>query len=168
MGFDPVVGVLLRPVRWRKRRLVSAVLVAATTVGVGVLAAAPAAANNAQLLKDAVNSARGSSCRSLRYDPIAEHAADIVNRSTVAYINHTARYVPVDDAMPIVKDLGSGASKAVRLQGAGHNHNDVDAIKGVLLQGYKAIPDCSYTDFGVSLFHDVDTGYSLAVAILTG
>jgi len=146
----------------------TAAMVSVTTVGTGMLLAPPAAADPDPNLQNAVASARGSACGPLTYDPVAEHAAEIVNRSTDEYISHTARNVPVDDVMPILKDLGSSAGKAVRLQGAGHNHNDVDAIKGVLLEGYKAIPDCAYTDFGVSLQHNVDTGDSIAVAILTG
>lgn len=133
-----------------------------------MLLASPAAADPDQNLQDAVASVRGSACGPLTYDPVVEHAAEIVNRSTDEYISHTARNVPVDEVMPILKDLGSGAGKAVRLQGVGHNQNDGDAIKGVLLEGYKAIPDCAYTDFGVSLRHNVDTGDSIAVAILAG
>ncbi len=165
MRGDPDIG---GAVRLRTRMVANAATVTVTTVGICMLLAPPAAADPDQNLQDAVASARGTACGPLTYDPVAEHAADIVNRATDEYMSHTARNVPIDDAMPILKDLGSGAGKAVRLQGAGHNYNDGDAIKGVLLEGYKAIPDCSYTDFGVSLRHNVDTGDSIAVAILTG
>lgn len=172
----------------------SAVMTMVTTAGVGILGTSPAAAVPAPNLRGAVDSARSSTqCSSLRYDPTVERAAEIVNRSTDDYISHKTRSVPADgptDALPILKDLGSGATKAWSLHGAGHN-NDGDAIKGVLLEGsapgvnktlrrglgdFKhleelgpaAFSNCSYTDFGVSLIHNADAGLSLATVVLAG
>lgn len=135
----------------------------------GVLLAAPAAADPAPEVEQAVVAARSTaSCGPLNYNPTVEHAADIVNRSTYTYLNHTAQNVPADDPHPtaIVKDLGITARNVLSLQGAGHT--EVDAIKGVLLEGRNAIPDCSYTDFGVSLLHEEQSDYVLAVVVLVG
>lgn len=151
------------------RRIGNAVMI---TVAAGAIGSpfSPEAAADAAVLQDAVATARGSaSCGPLRYDPIAEHAAEIVNRSTEGYVTHTARIVPADSKpfpMPILKDLGSKAGKAISLQGAAVN--DTDAIKGVLLEGHELIRDCSYTDFGVSLIRNSETGYTFTVAVLAG
>ncbi|CQD06672.1 hypothetical protein BN000_01328 [Mycobacterium europaeum] len=113
--------------------------------------------------------ARGSAaCGPLRYSPTVEHAADIVNRSTYTYLNHTAENVPADDPHPtaIVKDLGMDASKVLSLQGAARE--EADAIKGVLLEGRTAIPDCAYTDFGASVLHEEQSDFTLAVVVLVG
>lgn len=124
-----------------------------------------AVADPAPEFKEAVAAARGGQC-ALRYDPIVEHVAEIVNRSSDDYISQKARHVPADDPLPILKDLGGKAGKTYLLQGAAPN--DGAAIKGALLEGHTAIPDCSYTDFGVSLLRNADTGESLAVAVLAG
>jgi hypothetical protein len=138
-------------------------------LGAAVLLAPTAAADPAPEIAQAVVSARGTaSCGTLRYNPTVEHAADIVNHSTYGYLDHTAQNVPADGRNPtaIVKDLGIDASKVLSLQGAAQN--EADAIKGVLLEGHDAIPDCSYTDFGVSLLHEQESGYALAVVVLVG
>lgn len=147
-------------------RGVLAVIVAILT---GLSLAGPAAAEPAPEVQQAVAAARGAaSCGSLRYNPTVEQAADIVNRSTYAYLDHTAENVPADDPHPtaIIKDLGINAGHVYSLQGAARN--ETDAIKGLLLEGRKVIPDCSYTDFGVSLLHEEQSGYILAVVVLVG
>ncbi|QLL10536.1 hypothetical protein H0P51_27695 [Mycobacterium vicinigordonae] len=108
----------------------------------------------------------GTSCPPLRDNAIVEEAADIVNRSTDDYINHAATHVPIDDPLPGLKDLGYGGNKAFRLQGS--HKNAADALKGVLLEGYKTIPDCSYKDFGVSVRQNETNGYTLITVILAG
>jgi hypothetical protein len=169
------------------------VITVVATAGIGVLYSPQADAEPISNLKEAVVSARGSThCPPLRYDPVVEHAAQIVNRSTDDYVSNRAKNVPADgptDALPILKDLGSGATKSWTLQGAGHN-SDGDAIKSVLLEGstpgagkdlrvspgiFKpleqagpaAFSNCAYTDFGASMIHN-DTGLSLAVVVLAG
>jgi hypothetical protein len=146
-----------------------AALVLMMTAAAAGLLCAPAAADPAPDFAQAVTSVRGAAqCGPLRYDPRVEHAAEIINRSTYDYLNHTAQNVPADDPHPtaIVKDLGIEGSKASSLQGASQNQGD--AIKGALLEGYNVIPDCAYTDFGVSLLHETNTGYYLVVAVLVG
>lgn len=127
-----------------------------------------AAADPAAGLADAVNSVRGSACGPLRYDPVVEQAAEIVNRSIYDYLNHTAENVPLDDPHPmaLISDLGISATKAIALKGAGQQ--EADAIHGLLIQGYKDIPDCAYTAFGVSVLREPESGYTLTVAMLVG
>ncbi|BBY65804.1 hypothetical protein MHEL_40470 [Mycolicibacterium helvum] len=137
--------------------------------GGGSAVAPPAGADPAPALTQALSAARGGgACGSLSYNPTVEHAADIVNRSTVTYLEHTADNIPADQAHPtdIVKDLGITTDKVVSLQGAGHDVGD--AIKGLLLQGREVVLDCSYTDFGVSQLYDPGSDYTLVVAVLVG
>jgi hypothetical protein len=146
-----------------------AALVLATTVGVGILPATPAAADPATDLMQAVISARGSArCAPLQQDPLIEHAAEIVNRSTFDYLNHTAQNVPLDDPHPtaLVKDLGIAGTKSYSLQGAGQDEGN--AVRGLLLQGYNVIPDCSYTGIGASRLYEPDSGFYLVVVVLVG
>ncbi|MCV7323032.1 hypothetical protein H7K01_00090 [Mycobacterium intracellulare subsp. chimaera] len=102
----------------------------------------------------------------MQYNAVAEHVAEIINRSTDDYLNQVATRVPITDPLEGLKDLGYEGTKAYLLQGA--NESDANAIKGALLQGYAAIPDCSYTDFGVSLRRNERTGYILASVVLAG
>lgn len=128
-----------------------------------------AAAQPAPEIAQAIVTVRASShCPALNYNQTVEHAAEIVNRSTYAYLNHTAQDVPADDPHPVavLKDLGMEPGRTLSLQGAAHD--EAGAIKGVLLEGRNAIPDCSYSDFGVSLLHEAQTGFFLAVVVLVG
>jgi hypothetical protein len=122
-------------------------------------------ADSASSFSDAISTARGADCP-LRLDPTISEAADILNRSTDDYLSHTARAVPVADPLPLLKDLGYGGTKAKQLIGTGPT--DADAIKGALLEGYEAIPDCSYTEFGVSVRWNEPSGYYLTLALLAG
>ncbi|MGL5441204.1 hypothetical protein [Mycobacteroides stephanolepidis] len=127
----------------------------------------PAIAEPAPEVTQAVVDARGgTSCTPLRYNPAVEHAADIINRSTYSYLNHTAENVPADEPhqKAIVKDLGVNASRTASFQGAGRNV--ADAIKGVLLEGRDAFPDCAYTDFGVSRLYEEQSDFTLVVVVL--
>lgn len=129
--------------------------------------ASPAPADPAPSLKQAVEQVRSAApCPGLQYDPIAERTAEIVNRSTDAYLSHTARHVPVSDPLPIFKDLGGNGGKALSLLSA--KDTDANTIKGLLVQGYAAIPDCAYTSFGASMLWNADTNKSLATVVLIG
>jgi hypothetical protein len=108
----------------------------------------------------------GTSCAQLRYNSVVEQVAEIINRSTDDYMNHTATQVPIKDPLPGLEDLGYGGKKGTLLLGAAKN--EADAIKGALLEGYAAIPECSYTDFGVSVRRNEPTGYILASLVLAG
>lgn len=132
-----------------------------------LLCAAPATAEPAPELERGIAALRDTgSCGALRHDPIAEQVAEISNRSTEEYHNHDARFVPVADPLFVLRDLGGTAGKAIQLQGYGST--DVDAIKGVLLQGHISIPDCSYDTLGTSVIRNPDRGYTLVVAVLAG
>jgi hypothetical protein len=115
----------------------------------------------------ALDSARGATqCSAFQSDPAVNQVAGIVNRSTSDYVVHQARHVPVTDPVPILRDVGSNAAKAIMLQGQAFSPGD--AIKGAVLQGYAVISDCSYDRFGVSIIVDSQTGRTYAAALLTG
>ncbi|WP_234807674.1 hypothetical protein [Mycolicibacterium bacteremicum] len=152
----------------RRARRAGVLLAVAAWAGMGVAPAA--AADPASAFTTAVIAARSASgCEPLRYDPILERAADIVNRSTVSYFDTTSAVIPADTApqpLPILKDLGSPAGRATLLQGASQTAGM--EIKGAIVQGFTTLPDCSYTDFGTSSIYSESTGYSMVVAVLAG
>jgi hypothetical protein len=139
-----------------------------TVLSGGISLASSALADPSENFKSAVASARaGTSCGPLRYNPVVEQVAEISNRSTDKYLNHAATEVPVVDPLPGLKDLGYGGSKGALLSGAARN--EADAIKGVILQGFDKLPDCSYTDFGVSMLRSQwNGGYYLTSLVLAG
>jgi hypothetical protein len=148
---------------WGGIASVAAVCLAAA----GVALAPPTLADPAPNIRDAVASLRGgTSCGPLRYDPVVEQAAEIINRLEDDYISHAARQQPIDDPTPGLKDLGYGGKKAKLLRGTARN--DADAITAMLLQGYNAFSDCSYGDFGVSILRNAETGYTSTAVVLAG
>ncbi len=134
----------------------------------GAMVLTPSAlADSEDNLKDAMEIARGgTSCQPLSYNPVVEKAARIINQSTDDYLSHNSTHLPITDPLPGLKDLGYGGNKAVLLQGA--RMNEADAIKGALLQGSTAIPDCSYTDLGIDVRRNEATGNSLVLLLLAG
>lgn len=157
----------LASIRSPRRMPIRTAVVIALVFSGGIVLTPSALADSVANLKDAVASARGgTSCGPLSDNPVVEQAARIINQSTDDYVEHTARHVPITDPLPGLKDLGYGGDKAVLLQGA--RPNEADAIKGMLLEGYAAIPDCSYTDFGVDVRRNETTGYSLISVVLAG
>ncbi|MGV0642703.1 hypothetical protein [Mycolicibacterium sp. XJ879] len=141
----------------------------AALAAVVVIAAAPvpAWAGTAPSVTQVIEQARNAStCSPLTYSPELERAAEIINRSTSDYLDHTGENIPADDPhpMPILTELGIEAENVHSLQGAGHA--EADAIKGLTLQGYKTIPDCAYTEFGTSGLYEPQSGYFLVVAVL--
>jgi hypothetical protein len=151
---------------WRATSVATVVAV----LGAGVPFAPPASGDSADSLRSAVTQVRQAACGPLRDDPLVEQAADIVNRSTDEWINHASRAAPVDkDPLPILKDRGYQGNKAALALGAGRSV--AESIKMLLLQGYNKIPDCSYTDYGVSVMQNpnANQGFSnLTVLILAG
>lgn len=135
-----------------------------TFVTVGMALAPPAAADTVDKLRAAVAASRGASCGPLRDDPIVAEAAYNINVSNDVWLDHGSRAVPVPDAMPLLKDLGYGGSKATILYGAGKT--EVNSIKALLLQGYLNIPDCSYNDVGVSVLQGNSAGWILSTVVL--
>ncbi|MGH3556404.1 MAG: hypothetical protein ACRDTK_02650 [Mycobacterium sp.] len=142
-------------------------LVAVTLVAAGLLLAPASLADPENNLRDAMASARRETpCGSFRSNPVVEQVAQTINRSTDDYLNHAATRVPILDPLEGLKVLGYGGTKAYLLQGAAKS--DAAAIKGAILQGYAAIPDCSYTDFGLNMRRNETTGYNLASVVLAG
>jgi hypothetical protein len=137
-------------------------LLAFTTATLAVAPSAVAQPNDT--LKNAVVAARAGSCGPLRSDPVVDHAAEDVNGTTDKWIDHAARVVPETNALAVLKDLGYRGTKAAILSGVGKT--DANAIKATLLQGYDKIPDCSYTDYGVSALHNKSKDMILVTVVL--
>ena len=160
-----IVAVLRRP--WAISRLVrrwvggpGSVVLLATTVGASLAGAPRGHAAAAGSRGAAVMSVRSSSCSPLRPDPRVEQAVEDSNRSEDVWINQEGRNPPVDDVLPLLKDLGYEGDRALLIRGTGRTL--ADAVKGLLLQGYLDIPDCSYTSYGVSVLRNRTTNYFLA------
>jgi hypothetical protein len=133
----------------------------------GIVLAPAVRADPAPDIQDAVASLRGgSSCPPLHYDPVVEQAAATIARVNAGYVNHTGTTEPVADAVPGLKDLGYGGNKATILQGSAPDHGD--SVKAMLLEGYAALRDCSYTDFGVDVRSDDATGITYSALVLAG
>jgi hypothetical protein len=149
------------------RNWIASVVAISTVLSANIALAPPAPSEPSPILKDAVMQARaGSSCGPLRYNPIAEQVADISNQSQTKYIDHTARDKPIADPRPGLQDLGYHGSKGVLLLGAAKNMND--SVRAALLQGFIPLPDCSYTDFGVSMLYNETKSYYLTSIVLAG
>lgn len=161
-----IVTEMLNP-RRNARNWIPAVLAISTVLSSDLALAPPALSEPSPIFKDAVMQARaGSSCGQLRYNPIAEQVAEISNQSQNKYIDHTATGKPIDDVRPGLQDLGYHGSKGALLLGAAKNIDD--SIRAALLEGFIPLPDCSYTDFGVSMLHNESKGYYLASLVLAG
>lgn len=144
-----------------RRRSTAAML----TIAILALAVAPpAAADTVDKLRAAVDAARAASCGPLRDDPIVAQAADEINRSNDVWLDQGARAVPVPDSLPLLKDLGYGGSRSTTLYGAGKN--EADSIRALVLQGYLKIPDCSFSDVGVSVLQGNSAGWILSTVVL--
>ena len=147
--------------RWRVTLLSGMTLVAL----LALLPAPAAEADSTADLKSAVDSARGG-CPALQQDSTLDAVAARANNETNAYIQHTAKFVPFEDALPVLHDLGYPAGKAKLL--AGYGDADTKAVQGVVSQGFLAIPDCSYSKYGMNTFESGDGSYSLAAVVLAG
>lgn len=145
----------------------ASVVIVSSVLSAGVWLASPAFADPSEAFKSAVASARGdTSCGPLRYDPVVEQVAEMSNRSTDRYLNHATATVPVSDPTPGLKDLGYHGKKGLLLAGASKDEDK--AIKAAILEGFDKLPDCSYTDFGVSMLQNQSNGYYLTALVLAG
>jgi hypothetical protein len=151
-----------------RSRVCVVAVAAAMVTAISVIQAPSSAADFADNLSDAVTQARqGSPCGALRREPLADQTAAIAARSTDTYLDHNARVIPVSDPLPILKDLGLNAGKAKLLQGAGKT--EADAIKAILITGYKELPDCAYTSYGASTLPNSNIdGWFLSAVVLAG
>ncbi|MGH3635384.1 MAG: hypothetical protein ACRDTS_15125 [Mycobacterium sp.] len=150
----------------RRRPRIALALAIVTVLSAGVSLAPSALADSLAGLRDALAQARAGSCGALRSDPIAEQAANKINQMTDEWLNHTGTQVPPEDPLPGLKILGYGGNKATQIQGAGKT--EASAIKGAMLEGYKKIPDCSYTDYGASMMLNERTGEYISAVVLAG
>jgi hypothetical protein len=146
---------------WKWSALVSAIIVC-----MGQITVPMALADSTTSLRQAVASTREGMTCPLTYNSVVEQVADIINRSTDDYLNQTATKVPILDPLEGLKELGHPSTKAYLLQGA--DKSQVLAIKGALLEGYAAIPDCSYSEFGVSMRQNAQSGFFITAVVLAG
>lgn len=134
-----------------------------------------ASADSSADIREAIESARSeTSCESLQYNSIVEKAAEVFNRLTDDYLDHTATRVQnkdtnpgaIPDPLPGLKDLGYPGTKAFLIQGT--HQTAALAIKAAVLQGdaFNKFSDCSYSDFGADLRRNDRTGYYLAAVVL--
>lgn len=133
-------------------------------IGVVMAPSAVADSDSTDSLRAAVAAARPAACGPLRSDPVIDQAARGINETTDRWINNAARAVPETDALRVLKDLGYGGSKASILSGAASSADK--AIKATIIQGFKALPDCSYTDFGVSTLYNAKKDMILTTVVL--
>jgi hypothetical protein len=152
------------PSRSRRRNPLGIGLATIALTIVSVSAAHSARADTGDDLRTAIAVARGTACTPLRSDPVFDQAAAAINGTTDKWINNASRAVPETDALPLLKELGYGGSKSTILSGAAANRGD--AIKALLLEGYAKIPDCSYTDFGVSALYNAKKDMILTTVVL--
>jgi hypothetical protein len=161
-----VSGDYLQRAATGRRRLLATVLSSAALASLLAVVPAPtAAADDTGNLKAQVDAARRK-CPPLQPDPVLDGVAQRANHESQSYIEHTARFVPFEDPMPVLRELGYPASKAKLIPGYG----DVEAkaIHGVTVQGWQAIPDCSYTNYGLNVLTNANGGYVLAALVLAG
>jgi hypothetical protein len=147
-----------------RSRVLESFMATIAVVVVGVATAPLAMADSKDLLRAAIVAARPASCGPLRSDPIIDQAAEGVNKTTDRWINNASRAVPETNALPVLKDLGYNGSKSFILSGASADAGN--AIKATILQGWKVLPDCSYTDFGVSTLYNAKKGMILTTVVL--
>jgi hypothetical protein len=138
-----------------------------TILSAGVSLASSATAEPSASFRSAVAQARaGTGCQPLRYNPIVEQVAEVTNRSTDNWINYNGTKIPLANPKQGLHDLGYSGKKGQTLNGAAKSEGG--AIKGALLEGFDKFPDCTFTDFGVSLLRNDKTGYYLTSIVLAG
>lgn len=147
-------------------------VVATTVVTLAAVAGgtpAPARADSAENVQSAIAQARAaqSGCAPLKPNPIVARVAAVVNKSYSDWLAHLSTSPPIMDPVPGLKELGFPGGKGIFIGGVSKT-SESDAIKGSILEGYKAIPDCSYTDFGVDFFLDEASGYRMVAVVLAG
>ncbi|MGU3498635.1 hypothetical protein [Mycobacterium sp. C31M] len=101
-------------------------------------------------------------------DGVAQRA----NIETQNYAHHTARFEPMEDPLPMLRQLSYPAGKAKLLSGFASPEQPGDpwqkAVYGAALFGWETIPDCSYTHYGADVVANPDTGNVTAAIVLAG
>ena len=144
---------------------IRAVVVATMTATMAILLAPASNADPTTTLRSAAEGKRGG-CPALQADPVLDGVAQRANSETQSYAEHTARFTPFEDPMPVLRELAYPAGKAKLL--AGYGDSQEKAIYGAVLFGWEAIPDCTYTRYGADVLSNADQGYSLAAVVLVG
>ena len=136
-----------------------------------VVLAPPSSADPTADLRSAVEAKRGG-CPALQSDPVLDSVAQRANLETQNYASHTARFQPMEDPMPMLRQLSYPANKAKLLAGFANAQKFPDAqqkaIYGATLFGWDTIPDCSYTRYGADVVTNGDTGNTTASIVLAG
>jgi hypothetical protein len=148
----------------RRRAQLGMCLATTVLTIVSISLAQSAKADTGDDLRAAIAAAHGTACGPLRSNPLIDQATTAINGTTDKWINNASRAVPDTDPLALLKDLGYGGSKAATLSGASANGGD--AIKALLLQGFAKIPDCSYTDYGVSAIYNAKKDLILTTVVL--
>ncbi|OPX11955.1 hypothetical protein B1790_05765 [Mycobacterium sp. AT1] len=149
----------------RKTPILAIITMMLAGLAVSVQTAAPSRAEPQSALGQAIIAARATSaCAPLQSDPLVERTAAMANQSSSDYMSFRSAAVPFTDPLPALSTIGYHAAKALQLTGYGATR--AEALHGLMLQWQAAPPDCSYTQFGTSTWHD-DSGFELASAILT-
>jgi hypothetical protein len=122
-------------------------------------------------LRSAVAAKRGQ-CSALQEDPLLDQVAQRANLETQTYADHTARFQPMEDATPMLRQISYPAGKAKLLLGFANTEKWSDpeqkAIYGATLFGWDTIPDCTYTRYGADVVTYADTGNTTAAIVLAG
>jgi ferredoxin len=153
-----------RHLRRVKASFSSTTITAVLAISLAPTSVADATAN----LTSQLDAARGG-CSRLQSDPVLNDVALRANSETQSYIEHTARFEPFEDPMPVLRGMGYKAGKAKLIPGYGDT--EAKAIYGVILHGWVAIPDCTYTRYGVNVLNNPEGmhgGYVLAALVLAG
>lgn len=134
-----------------------------------MVSAAPASADPIADLRSAIAAKRGS-CPALQADPLLDGVAQRANQETLEYSQGKARFQPMEDPRPILRQLSLPAAKAKMFAGfAGADQPDGQqrAIYGATLFGWETIPDCGFTRYGADVATNA-TGSAAAVIVLVG
>jgi len=155
-----------QPSKQRSCRLFAAAFLSAMAFAVLAIALAPTAAADVTAdLRASVDDARGR-CPALQSDPVLTDAAIRATAESQAYIDHTARFIPFEDPMPVLREMGYNAGKAKLVVGYGDSQDK--AIRGISVLGWDTIPDCSYTKYGLSALYGARGDYVLTAMVLAG
>jgi hypothetical protein len=140
------------------------IAISALTGAMATMLAPPAMADTVANLTSAVDSVRSASrCPPLQSDPLVLRAAQMATQRLSDYIGHRTAAIPISDPMPALKTIGYPGTKATLV--GGYGADEADSIHGLLLEGREAIPNCSYTQYGVSSTQD-DDGFYLTTVVL--
>ena len=136
-----------------------------------IVLAPTSSADSTGELKSAVEAKRGG-CPALQSDRLLDAVAQRANLETKAYARFAARFQPMEDPMPMLRQLAYPAGKAKMLSGFGDAQQFADplqkAVYGATLFGWDTIPDCSYTRYGADAATEDKNGNAFAVVVLVG